>query len=262
MSFSAPLKGLYGLYQTHEASKALRKLAGQPDPQYRSAIDILDEAKANTQRGFTAQEEADFNSSLARNSSQRFRTATDINPNLAGAVTAATNYGNLGALNRFAADSSRLREANTQRLVGDITQQSNANTTDAIRRKREKEMAYGEAYRAGVANIAGVLDSIDRDAATLTSVLSGMPAGGSTTPLRTGTPLGANQIPSQGAENPASTVGSQDWLNSLYPSPTSNAYNVAPPLAPSVPLGMNPPANSATNPAPFSYDWYRNSLGF
>jgi ribosomal protein S18 len=178
MSFFTPVKALYGLYQAHEASKALKALSKQEDPQYRSATDILNESKANIQRGFSAQEEADFNQSLARSENQRFRTASTFNPNLAGVVNAGINYGNLSALNRFAADSARLRDRKIESLASDITRQDNLNVQDAIRRKREKEMQYAEAYRAGVGNIAGAMDQVDRDAASVTSILTGMPAGG------------------------------------------------------------------------------------
>jgi len=268
MGFSAPIKALYGIYQTHQASKALRDLAKQPDPQYRSAIDIKNEAEAVNQRGFSAQEEADFGTSLARMSNARLRSARDMNPNLANAVTAGINFGNLGALNKFAADSARLRENKVNRLAGDITQQSNANVSEAIRRKREKEMAYGEAYKAGISNISNMFEQIDRDAASVTAILTGMPAGGNVTPIaQAPARLGATDIPSQGAQNAyygspqRPYPGSQQWTDNLYPSP-GNPYNINAPMSPTAPLGNNPPAASAVTPDPFSYDWYRNSLGF
>lgn len=222
-------KAAYGFFQARKASKALNDLAKQPEPEYRSAVDIYNEADANTKSGYSPEEKAAFMGNLNRARTASQRIASDRNPNLAGVINAGINYGNIGALNQFASDDASLRRQKISQLASGITAQSNANTSNAINLKRQKEAAYGEAYKAGVGNVMNIFDAMNRDAATLTSIV----AGGGLTGGGTGVPtqLGATQVPARGAQNPAtppSYYGTDQWATNLYGNPAGRSFNQQP----------------------------------
>lgn len=172
--FFAPLKALYGVYQARQASKALRKLGSEPEPTYRDPNSILAEAEAKTPTGYSGQEKAAFMSNLARLNNQKYRVASQTNPNMASNINAGIQYGNLGALNEFAKNDAALRRSKVDRLFSGITQTDVRNTSNAIQNRRMLQQQYGQAYQAGIGNIFNLFDQIDRDAASVTSIVTGM----------------------------------------------------------------------------------------
>lgn len=172
--FAAPLKALYGAYQAKQSSDALRRLANQPEPTYRSADSILQEAEGKTPSGYTGQEKAAFQQSLARLGMQKYRQASQINPNMASNINAGINYGSLAATNEFARNDASLRRDRINRLVTGITNEDNRNVSTAIQNRRMLQEQYGQAYQAGIGNIFNLFDQVDRDAASLTSIVTGM----------------------------------------------------------------------------------------
>ena len=178
MSFFAPLKAIYGAYQANQAGKALRNLASQPEPTFRDPNSILQEATSKTPTGYSAAEKAAFMQNMQRLNTLKYRNATQSNPNLAQNVQSGIDYGNVNALNEFASNDANLRRERINRLASDIAQTDVRNTTNAINNKRAMEQAYGQAYQAGIGNVMNLFDQIDRDAASLTSIVTGMPTGG------------------------------------------------------------------------------------
>lgn len=176
MQFFGPLKAIYGAYQANQASKALRGLASQGEPQYRDPNSILQEATSKTPTGYSAAEKAAFMQNMQRLNTLKYRNATQSNPNLAQNVQSGIDYGNVNALNEFASNDANLRRERINRLASDIAQTDVRNTTNAINNKRAMEQAYGQAYQAGIGNVMNLFDDIDRSAASLTSIVAPMAA--------------------------------------------------------------------------------------
>ena len=147
MQFFGPLKAIYGAYQANQASKALRGLASQGEPQYRDPNSILQEATSKTPTGYSAAEKAAFMQNMQRLNTLKYRNATQSNPNLAQNVQSGIDYGNVNALNEFASNDANLRRERINRLASDIAQTDVRNTTNAINNKRAMEQAYGQAYQ-------------------------------------------------------------------------------------------------------------------
>lgn len=170
-------KALYGLYQMKKAKKALNNLANW-NPTFRSGDSILNEATSKTPSGYTPQQEAAFNSNLTRLNNQKFRMASQANPNLSANVRAGIDFGNIAALNEFAKNDAILKNQKINTLATTIRGQDNANVTNQISQKAQMEQAYGNAYRAGLGNIVGALDSKINDLKTVASfVIPGAGAG-------------------------------------------------------------------------------------
>lgn len=167
-------KAIYGAIQMKQSGDALRRLANQPEPTFRSADSILREAEGKTPSGYTGQEKAAFQQSLARLGMQKYRQASQVNPNMASNINAGINYGNIGAQNEFAKNDASLRRDRINRLVNGITNEDNRNVSTAIQNRRMLQEQYGQAYQAGVGNVFNLFDQIDRDAASVTSIVTGM----------------------------------------------------------------------------------------
>ena len=170
-------KILYGLHQIKKSSDALKRLS-RWKPEFRTGESIFQEATAKTPRGYTAQEEAAFGQKLSRNNMQQFRSATQANPNLAQNVQAGISYGNVAALTDFASADARLKRDNINRLASDIARQDNMNVQYQMQQKAQMEQAYGEAKRAGIANVFGAFDSKMNDLKTVASFLVPMAGAG------------------------------------------------------------------------------------
>ena len=145
------------LVRRRKAQKALDTLKKTAMPQFRSAQDIQREAESSVRSGFSPEEKAGFQQSLARRTQAAYRQATQTNPNLASAVSAGINYGNVGALTQFATEEGRARRAKTSEMAGRITQQSNYQTQQALQQRYQKEQAYGLAKQQASADIQGAI---------------------------------------------------------------------------------------------------------
>lgn len=237
-SFFYGPKIIYGIHQMHKASKALRRLSRQPMPTYRSAGSIQREAESLNPVGFTPQEKAAFNQRLNQRTNSALRQTTDRNPNFGQVVNAGINYGNVEAINQFAANDAQLRQNKIAQTRSLITAQSNAQTMENLRQRREKELAYGVAYQQGLNNVIGVMDSLDRDAASTTGMVTGggygnTLQGASTTPTPTPTYqptyLGS-RVPSMAAKNVApSPFNYSQYGADLYGNPAGSDYTTQPP---------------------------------
>jgi hypothetical protein len=138
--------------KSQKAKKGIEKLKDWK-PRYKTAEEVQREADATIREGFSPQETASFRQSLARRSNQAYQTAVQRNPNLASAVQAGINYGNIGALSDFAANDARLRRQRVQDYIGRASSQYNQQTNADLTSKRMQEQAYGLAKSQAEANI-------------------------------------------------------------------------------------------------------------
>lgn len=188
-------------------------------PRFRTGQELRLEGESAIREGFTPEQQVNFRQGLVRQNNQARRIATDRNPNLSGAVNAAINYQNLGALNEFAAQDAALREQKIQQYIGLIGGQSNLQTQADIQSKREQETAYGNAKRQANADIYNSLMQLGYAGASAATAGGGR-YGATTT---TSAPLASNAAPSTTAMNPAPTysVGSDAWAKNLYGNPVA-----------------------------------------
>lgn len=196
------LQAVYGLTQMSKAKKALSRIA-KWNPEFRSGESIFQEATSKTPSGFSAQEKAAYNNDLARQATQRYRLASQSNPNMSANIQAGIGYGSLAALNNFAKNDAALKQQKIGQLAGAITAQDNANVNYQMNQKSQMEQAYGEAYKAGLSNVVGAIKSKEND---LKSVASFM-------------------IPGAGAAGGAGGGVSAQGLGSLVGGRTLNGIN-------------------------------------
>ena len=240
MGYLTAALAIYGAVDSYSKSQkaqkginALKKIK----PKYRDAVDIQRQAESEVTRGFSAEEAANFQQGLTRSNNASYRRATDMNPNLAPAVQAGINYGNVAAQNQFAAADAQLRQGKVDRLTAQITGQSNNQTEADLMNKRDQEIAYGNAKNQ---NDAQLYNSLSQFAAGVQNIDTSGFGGGTTTAQ----PLATNQVPSTGAANPAPSVldvqvGSNQWAQNLYGNPNAvPAY----PLMGRAPSAFMPPS--------------------
>jgi len=152
MWWLALLQTGYGIYQTAAAEIEESKL---PDYQkYKDSKEIMAEAK-NQARGYTAKEKLAFFQQMAQNNARKYYQAMSYRPDMANTIMAGINYGNIGAINEFAAKDAQLRRQDEQRLAGLIQTQDARNVSAFNSRLQMREQALGQAKQAGVQNIWG-----------------------------------------------------------------------------------------------------------
>lgn len=147
--------GLYGLSQ----------VAKDPYPEYKVAPEAqaaYNTAQEQAKFGYAPEQKAAFGQDMARSSNTRFRRAVDMGGgNLAYALHAGINAGNLGAMNNFYAQDAQLQNQK-QRYVGQLAQgfqsNQNMNTRSAIQSRDAIEQAYGNSIQAGLNNAVGSLN--------------------------------------------------------------------------------------------------------
>jgi hypothetical protein len=209
---------IYGAVEANNRKKkakaGIEKLK-RMQPKYRPAEEIQAEAENAIQHGYSASERANFDQAMARRSNMARRIATDRNPNLAGAVNAGINYGNIQGQLGFAASDAALRRQRVENYVSRITGQSNNQTNADITSKMQQEIAYGNAKNQAQADIYNSIMQLGYAGASAAKAYNG--AGGyssaNTTPTTTGVPL-------ESAVNPAQpTPGTDQWARNLYGNP-------------------------------------------
>ena len=152
MWWLALLQTGYGIYQTAAAEIEESKL---PDYQkYKDSKEIMAEAK-NQARGYTAKEKLAFFQQMAQNNARKYYQAMSYRPDMANTIMAGINYGNIGAINEFAAKDAQLRRQDEQRLAGLIQTQDARNVSAFNSRLQMREQALGQAKQAGVQNMWG-----------------------------------------------------------------------------------------------------------
>jgi hypothetical protein len=150
---TALYKGISAAVRRSKAKKGLQALAKTPEAQYRSALDIQREAEASVRSGYTPEEKAMIMGQKAREENRSYQRAVQMNPNLAGAVTAGISDLGQAGYARIAADDARLKMMKQRELAGAITQQSNLKTQNEITKRRMREQEYGMAYQQASADI-------------------------------------------------------------------------------------------------------------
>lgn len=238
MGYLTAALAIYGAVDSYSKSEKAKKginALKKVKPKYRDALSIQREAEAGVKSGFSPEEAANFQQGLTRSNNAQYRRATDMNPNLAPAVQAGINYGNIAAQNQFAAADAQLRQSKVDRLTSQITGQSNSQTEADLMNKRDQEIAYGNAKNQ---NDAQLYNSLSQLAAGVQNI-DAVGNGGATT----GQPLSSEAIPSMGAVNVPNNLepapGSNQWAQNLYGNPNAvPAY----PLMGRAPSAYMPPA--------------------
>jgi hypothetical protein len=110
------------------------------------------------QGGFTSAEQGAFDARMAQQGNQRYRlAATQGGGNLASAINAGIQYGNIGAQQQFAAQDAQLQRQNIK-YADSFSQYAqnlaNMNTSYMQQRRAQQEQAAGGAAQTGLNNIA------------------------------------------------------------------------------------------------------------
>lgn len=250
------LQAVYGLTQMRKAKKALNRLS-KWNPTYRSGESIFQEATSKTPSGFSAQEKAAYNNDLARQATQRYRLASQSNPNMSANIQAGIGYGSLAALNNFAKNDAALKQQKIGQLAGAITAQDNANVNYQMNQKSQMEQAYGEAYKAGLSNVVGAIKSKENDLKSVASFMipgagaAGAGAGAGTTTQALGGLAGGKTL--RGINQNASTVGGMGAMGGNVVGDIPYNTNWKPYATPPVdPINPYPMQGWITNPNQFN----------
>lgn len=216
MPYITAALALYGvgssIYKQQQAKKAIKKLEDYK-PKFRTAKDIQTEAELMNRRGFSPVEEANFRQGLARQNNASYQKATQTNPNLSGAVGAGINYGNIQAINEFAARDEQVRRQKVQDYIGLTRGQSNAQTEADLISKREREIAYGNAKNQADAELYNQLAQLGYAGSKMN-----LPQG--TTPVTDGAFGGG--APLMSYQNPAPPAfDANQYARGLYGNPVT-----------------------------------------
>lgn len=157
---------LGGMFQKHKSDQALNELARNKPagydvtPEQQSAYD---RAQGLANSGYTQDEKSSFMQNLARqNNASYSRSFAQGGNTLAGAIRAGINYGNVGALNTFAAQDAQLHRSNIRyadQMGQGITNQRNMNTRQNLAEYMQKQQAYGQASKQGSQNMFNAVNT-------------------------------------------------------------------------------------------------------
>lgn len=150
MAVIAAAQLAYGIYQTSEAKRKAKKL-GEPK-KYADPDKLMAQARSNAV-GYTPAEKLSYFQSLVKNNNAQYQNALKYRPDMASTIQAGIDYGNIDALNRFAANDADLRRRDEQRLLGLYQTQDARNTSSYNQRLLMQEQALGRAEQAGIQNI-------------------------------------------------------------------------------------------------------------
>jgi hypothetical protein len=117
-------------------------------------------------------------------------------------IQAGIGYGSLAALNNFAKNDAALKQQKIGQLAGAITAQDNANVNYQMNQKSQMEQAYGEAYKAGLSNVVGALDSKMNDLKTVASFVIPFAGSGGNTQGKGTTTQKATSLRPKSVTNP------------------------------------------------------------
>lgn len=175
---------ILGLHNTIKGSQGLSKLHKEKFPTFEEVAAMensRNRANQMAQGGYTAAETAAFTQNLVRQQNTAYTKAVDRAPGQSQAILAGLNYGNVNALNQFAANDANLHRENVRyadSFSKYLQQLNNQNIQEQITSRREAERAYGEAVKSGTESIAGHFDQDEADAKSLASSVGGMFLGG------------------------------------------------------------------------------------
>lgn len=155
------VQALQGGYQAYQGYKGLKNLSNKPYPQYSLSPQLssaYNAAQQNAQRGYSPQQTAAFQSELAQNNNAQYQKGVDrAGGSLSGAIQSGINYGNIGALNKFASNDASLQAQHQNTaygLAGQIQNQQNMATQAQLQQRQQLENSYGSALRAGLSGIS------------------------------------------------------------------------------------------------------------
>ncbi len=187
----------YGLKQRKEAKEGLRKLG---DRDYMSAEEINQRAKGAAE-GYTAAERLNFFQNLVRNNNAQYSKALSYRPDMAGSILAGINYGNIGAMNQYAANDASLRRNDQQRQANLIQTQDARHQATFVR----KQEALGALGQAAQQNIIGGISNEESDIKDVFSMI-----------------YGGGMQQSGGQRQPAATTTANTGQNSYQGAPVAN----------------------------------------
>lgn len=153
------VQGTMGLGQILIAYDALKKLQKKPKDVYGEAAEMRAariKAEQNAQFGYTPEQKAAFFQNLATLNNARYQKAVGMaGGNLAQAVQSGINYGNINALNNFAAQDADRKLRNQQyadNFARNIQALKNMQTQRNQQDRIMQEQALGAAINAGATN--------------------------------------------------------------------------------------------------------------
>ena len=157
----AAIQTALGIYQIVKSQQAQKELDKQKMPAFAVSPELQaskTRAEQLAKQGFTTEETAAFEQSLAKAGEQEYRRATDIaGGNLAPAISAGIQSQNIGAIGEFAAQGAGLRRKNiayADAITSEIQRQKNMETDAELQYRLMKEQALGAAGKAGYENIS------------------------------------------------------------------------------------------------------------
>jgi hypothetical protein len=160
-------RAISGAVRQRKANQALEELQNQPMAQYTVSPELqgaYDQAQQMSQRGFTGGEMTGYQSNLAQANNAQYQQARNMaGSSLAGAIGAAIQSQNIGALNQLATSDAEIRRRNiaqANQLAGDIQQQENLNTGAQRQYRIMQEQAFGQAAQQARQDIWGGLNGI------------------------------------------------------------------------------------------------------
>lgn len=148
-----------GIVQYRQGTQGLKNLAKIQAPSYSVSPEMQDAynlSKSNASVGYSPEETANFNQSLARSGNANVQRGTDMaGGSMAGALNAGQQFTNVGAINNFAAGDASERNQHAGAFYGQagaMQGQKNLMNEQAIKERLMKEQAYGMAVQAGMKN--------------------------------------------------------------------------------------------------------------
>lgn len=151
-------------------SKLKKELAGLPDPNFRSGVDIYNQANSLS-TGYSAQERNAFTQNLNRQTNTAYGKILQSNPTQSGAVAAALSFMQPQALNNFASQDANIKRSQTARLADMIRVQDNANQNLLL----QKHQALGRGIQEARQSIFNGISGIENDAKNAALIALGMP---------------------------------------------------------------------------------------
>lgn len=198
-------------------------------------------AEQRAKSGFSPQEKAAYESSLATAGNTAYRRGVDMGGgSMAQALRAGINAQQLGARNQFAATDAQLQRENIRyadSLAQQIQSQKNLQTAQELQQYNQRQQAYGQALQSGLGNIAGSLNA--------TQALNSNMGGVQTEPLA---PVGGSTT------NPY-TVGQIDYSQNYSYNPNSSFQPIGTQWSPPPTNAGNQYQDGFMNNAPMYDDW-------
>lgn len=182
MAVSSIYQIIYGLKQRKEAKEGLKELG---DRDYMSAEEIKQRAKGMSE-GYTPAERLNFFQNLVRNNNAQYSKAIAYRPDMAGTILNSINYGNIGALNQFAANDANFDRQDEQRNAQIVANQDARQQATFVR----KQEALGALGQAAQQNIIGGISNEESDIKDVFSMIYGggmQASGGNRQPTATTT---------------------------------------------------------------------------